>query len=81
MGFIPLRLLHLGDGALRVADVRHTKPSRFSAINSAAQRKNGLTRAFAGRRLAYSGVCGTRPRKKQGYPADTQPETRNAKRM
>ncbi len=22
--FIPLRLLHLGDGALRVADVRHT---------------------------------------------------------
>lgn len=57
MGFLYLlRLLHLGDGALRLADIRHTSRACSRPKWRASQRNGKVAqRAISGRRLAYSG--------------------------
>ncbi len=81
--FIPLRLLHLGDGALRVADVRHTNRagSRPNQHSGSATEK-WLNALSLGVVWLILGVLPVHPAsQKQGYPADTQPETRKHARM
>lgn len=77
--FIPLWLLHLGDGTLRVADVRHTNRAGFGPISTPGSATEKWLNALSlGVVWLILGCIAwyTRPRKNRAYPADTKPETR-----
>ncbi|QUI98051.1 hypothetical protein KCP76_20440 [Salmonella enterica subsp. enterica serovar Weltevreden] len=62
-------LLHLGDGALRVADVRHTNRAGSRPNQHSGSTTEKWQRAFAWLILGIlPGTPG--PRKNRGYPAD-----------